>query len=384
MCKVLMVPGIKKKHQAKVREIAAKFVEPFARTDDDGFGYAAITKKGHIYGEKWLNKEDVFKVHKNTAVAGIQEFDKAKEFFGAAAGRVDDSRPNPDVYHSFGVRSPENLNDTVAMIFHARSKTQGEKTITNTHPFYEIGGEDNPDTAIIHNGSITNHTSLTKKYSTCDSEVILHEYLKNQMYYNPWAIETLAKTLVGEYAVGALTSIQYEDGEITPVLDIFKSNKFLYGAYVKDIETFVFCTSDYIMKDVFKELKLTYYGLTEIKDGFYFRINAITGERMEDLISFELSNKYYTHQYSSNYANQSYNRPTQNPPVRVIEKTNNSTVIEAAKAAFKRKHSDLFDRPYFDIPDGLSAEERAYYEELEKDPNTDMKALHLVKKVLNL
>ena len=102
--------------------------------------------------------------------------------------------------------TPASINDTVAVILHARKATVGDKNICNVHPFFEINNKDSEDTALIHNGSINNHFQLTKKYSTCDSEVILHEYLKNMMNYNPWGIEELSKTIKGEYTVGVLSS----------------------------------------------------------------------------------------------------------------------------------------------------------------------------------
>lgn len=379
MCKVLMIPGIKKKHHDKVKLILDKMAESFSRLDDDGFGYAAVTSKGKIYGEKWLKKEDVFKLHhKPTPDEGYK---KTIALLGAAAGKTEDVvSSDENVYDSFGLRSSESLDDTVAVIFHARKKTQGEKVIQNAHPFYIVGEDHTPDTALIHNGSILNHRELTKKFSTCDSEVILHEYMDKTMYYNPYGIEDIAKKLVGEYTVGVLSSIEYEDKTVQPILDIFKSKKDLYVCYVKEIETNIFCTTDWAIKQVMKELGFSFVCLTEVKDGFFMRIDATTGERIDDLIPFDLSKTtlYTPAVVVGPAANKLAESGTSN--VRNLR----SDTVEEAKRKFEANHGDLFSDKYYDLTDGLNPAERAFYEELEKDKNTDMKALRLVKKIMNL
>jgi hypothetical protein len=362
-----MIPGIKKQHQAKVKEIVVKMSEVFARVDEDGFGYAAITSQGKIYGEKWLKKADVFNLHEQPAIDPLAQ--KIQDFFGPAAGKSDlVVGTTENKYASFGDRSPEAVDDTVAMIFHARKKTFGEKTIENCHPFVELNDANAPDTAVIHNGSIVNHLSLTKKYSTCDSETILHEYLKQVTYYNPQSIQKIASTLIGEYTVGVLSSIE-ENNSVTPILDIFKSNKELYGCYVKDIETYLFTTSDWQLKAVLTEMKLDYVGVTEIKDGFLLRINAITGERIDDVIPFVTSLR------SIPVGETKYIGPQKLPQTAI-------KVVANKPEHSKSRYGDFFTDVYFDVPTGLTEVEKQFLDEIEAN-ETEYKALRLTKKIMN-
>lgn len=391
MCKVLMVPGIKKQHQDKVKKLAKAFVKAAAKVDDDGFGYAGITSRGEIYGEKWLNEKDAFVLHSDPKPPAPGP---VEELLGPAA-RASTFFTADKVYGAFGVeRTKEVQNDTVAMIVHARRKTHGLKSIENTHPFYEPATEQDPATALIHNGSIVNHYNLTKKYSTCDSEAILHEYLKNAMSFNPWAVPELAKTLVGQYTVGVLTSTFDNENNAIPVLDIFKSTKELHCAYVKELGTFVFCTTVEILREACKSVKMTPSNITEVRDGYLLRLDATTGMRLEDPIPFDLSRQYttmgnqtYTGGGANNYNydrnDRGYLGPAHNTThtQRTVKEDNDS--VEDAKEAFTRRHTELFALPYYDVMAGLSKEEIEFYESLEVDKNVDKRALKLVRKVLN-
>ncbi len=379
MCKVLMIPGIKKQHQEKVQALATEVGKNISRTDDDGIGYAAITSKGKIYGEKWLRPTDAFVLHGQPTAHPA--FAQINTLLGEAAGKQEGAPMMEKLYDSFGMRTAEAIEDTVALVVHARKKTFGEKSIVNTHPFVVVGDNHVPDTALIHNGSIQNHLSLTKKTSTCDSETILHEYLNECMYYNAYAVDAIAKTLVGEYTVGVLSSMEYEDNTVQPILDIFKSNKDLYCCYVNELETFVFCTIAWPLEQALKTLNMSWVAMTEIKDGYLLRINAITGERMDDVIKFELSPK--TVPYSAPYTAPQTYKPKQIPPsnVRPMDQAKRDTVTEIKKK-FEMNHGDLFGDNYYDVTDGLSDAERAYYDELDKNPATDLKALKLVKMIM--
>ena len=398
MCKVLMIAGIKRQHQDKVKKLSQEFLKAASEHDDDGFGYAAITRGGGIYGEKWLRKEDVFQLHAQPKAPIGNEM--VKDLLGEASKPLVDA-PTDKVYDSFGVtRTKEVLHDTVAIIVHARKKTNGAKSIENCHPFYAPESDPNPATALIHNGTIMNHASLTKKTSTCDSEVILHEYLNEAMSYNPWAMPKLAKTLIGQYTVGVLTSAQTESGP-QPVLDIFKSARELHCAYVKEIETYVFCTlPSMLMKSVIAA-GMTAVGLSEVRDGYLIRLDAITGKRLEDIIPFDQSRQYLSgpsqttpainghHRQTSTHSrtagismidpNRDYVRSHSNiGPRQDLEDT-----VESVKKEFESNHRDLFTAPYFDVGTGLTKEEIDYFATLEANGQVDMKALRLVKRVLN-
>jgi|SRR5665213_3673155 len=394
MCKVLMIAGIKRQHQDKVKKLSQEFLKAAAEHDDDGFGYAAITRSGGIYGEKWLRKEDVFQLHSQPKSPVGN--DLVKDLLGDAAKPLVEA-PSEKVYDAFGVtRTKEVLNDTVAIVVHARKKTNGAKSIENCHPFFASEEGNNPNTALIHNGTIMNHNALTKKTSTCDSEVILHEYLKEVMSYNPWAMPTLAKTLVGQYTVGVLTSAQTDTG-VQPVLDIFKSARELHCAYVKELETYVFCTLPTLLVRACAAAGLTAVGISEVRDGYLIRLDAITGRRLEDIIPFDQSRQYlsgpnpttgtrtdghhrHQHGMSAINPNRDYIR-TQNHAAPRHEELEDT--VDAVKKEFEKNHRDLFSAPYYDTGTGLTKEEIDYYAALEVSGNVDMKALRLVKQVLN-
>lgn len=404
-----MIAGIKKQHQEKVKKLTKEMVKVFARVDDDGFGYAAITRDGSIYGEKWLRKEDAFVTHSQPKVNLGNNL--VATLLGEAA-KFKDAPSEDKIYDQFGVpRTKEMLNTTVAVILHARKKTQGDKSIDNTHPFFQDVHENDPAAALIHNGSILNHLSLTKKTSTCDSETILHEYMKNAMFCNPWAMPTLSRTLVGQYTCGVLTSTTNEQGQSLPVMDIFKSNKDLFCAFVKEIETFVFCTAPWALEEAVKLAGMTTSGIAEVRDGYYLRFNAITGERSEDLISFDLSRQYLSEirGYSSEAYND-YNRNQHHGPgthsrtaatpelcgigsqatsehdrlMKNVTQLRSDDTIDDLKNNFERNHGDLFNSPYYDLATGLTEEEKAFYAELEGSRDVDLKALRLVKHVMKM
>lgn len=385
----MMIAGIKKEHLSKVKKLTEEMSKVMSSIEDDGVGYASITNTGKIFGEKWVNKDDAFKLHHQPEPDASVSF-MEKLFNGSAKWKNPAS--NDPIYESFGNRR-ELMNDTVALILHARKKTTGEKGINNTHPFYVLGEKDIPDTALIHNGSILNHESLTKKTSTCDSEVILHEYLDHMIYYNPMGVEAMVKQLVGEYAVGVLSSIEFQDETVLPILDIFKSNKPLYAGFVPEIETVVFCTNDYTLNDGVKNAGMTLKNIVEISDGHLIRLNAITGERYEDVIKFEPGartvyghhNGYYDRSNHSNHVRtMEHHRP--NAAERSIQatvETANET-MEDVKRNFEKNHGDLFSQAYHEVSGGLTTDERDYYTRLEADGKTDFKALRLVEKALNL
>ncbi len=341
--------------------------------EDDGVGYAAITSSGKIYGEKWLNKEDAFTVHAQAPIDPSISLMKA--LFGDMGEWV---KPPAEAisYDSFGQRTSEALDATVGVILHARKATNGLKVIENVHPFHVLDSEEHPDTALIHNGSIGNHHKLTKKSSTCDSETILHEYLGNMMYHNPWGVEQLAKTLVGEYAVGVLSSMTDASNTQVPVLDVFKSGKELVAAYIPELETTIFCTMEHTIVNSCGEAGLTIKGLMKIKDGYLIRLNAITGERIDDLAKFTTSVRF-DNTYNSSHTH-SMVRPYTPAAVPII-----TNAIEETKRQFERKHPSIFTMPYIEMNNKLEENEKALFAELNKGKNTNHKALHLVSIALN-
>lgn len=389
MCKVFMVAGIKPDKVPAVAKLAKHMAKAMSFVEDDGVGYAAITRGGEIYGEKWLNKDDAFNVHESAPPDPILE--QITGMFGDAV-ELDKKQSTGTSYDSFGERTPLAIKNTVAMILHARKSTVGSKSIINVHPFVKFGADVGEPlaTALIHNGSILNHDKLTKEMSDCDSEVILHEYLANQMYHNPWGIEQLAKTLVGQYTVGVLGS-QLVDDAWVPYLDIFKSNKDLIGGYVPQLETFVFATTKYTLEEALKAADMTLINDFKFKDGYLHRIDAITGKATETPISFTTSSQHMSgynknHEYSPVGARRGNGRSVfPYGPLRSddddIAATGNETV-ESAKKHFERRHPSLFTDPYLEAD--ITVEEKEFFATMEKDEKTDRQALRLVSAALGM
>lgn len=389
MCKVFMVAGIKPDKVPMVAKLAKHMAKAMSSVEDDGVGYAAITSDCKVYGEKWLNKDDAFNVHESAPPDPIAE--RIAGMFGDTI-EMEKKPVIGTTYASFGDRNGKTIGETVAMILHARKATQGSKTIVNVHPFVKFGEDAAAEpyaTALIHNGSILNHDKLTKEMSECDSEVILHEYLSNMMYHNPWGIDNLAKTLVGQYTVGVLSS-QLVDNVWTPYLDIFKSNKELIGGWVPELETFVYCTMKYTLEEGLKAAGMTLVNDFKFKDGHLHRIDALTGIATEKPVSFSTSAQHMSgfnksHENSAGGTRRSDTRATRDVfpygPLRGddITETGDDTV-ESAKKHFERRHPALFTEPYLEAD--ITVEEKAFFDFLDKDQKTDRKALRLVDAAL--
>ena len=110
---------------------------------------------------------------------------------------------------------------------------------------------------------------------------------------------------------------------------------------------------------------------------------------MEDLIPFDQSRQFLnpgnTSQGTNYWRHGEHHRPNPDnnysrigPGTRPIDDT-----VDIAKKNFEHNHKDLFTGNYYDVDTGLSKEEQEYYETLEADKQVDLKALRLVKKIMN-
>lgn len=260
MCKIAMMSGIK---QSKIKEawMLARALAPLmSKNDDDGFGYAAITKKGDVFVQRWLDNDQAFKY-----TAGNKRDLEIQDWLKDAVEPLDDG------YSSVGTIAK---NSAVAMVLHARMATC-EKGIKNVHPFV-VNGQ-----ALIHNGVISNPTEVLNKYdknntklSTCDSEAIAFSYAANDVSNNPEAIKILSEDLSGYYACAVLH--KNEKGE--PVMDVFKSSAAnLFAAYVPQADVLVYCTSLEILKQAVKDCGFSHYRPNKVLPGNLIRHDALTG-----------------------------------------------------------------------------------------------------------
>jgi predicted glutamine amidotransferase len=283
MCKLVIMGGIRPKYRDNAEKFVAAIAPIMSEKDTDGLGYASFDPDGNLNGERWHINKEAFKNRDK-----FNDIDKLiiKEFRNTL---IKDEK-----YNSFGdIDKPIS-----AIILHARMATSG-KEFQNTHPFVDSG------TALIHNGVIYNDTTLTKKHSTCDSEVILHEYLKEKVNKDIKNFDKVAKTLSGYYALGILSKTK--DG--LPILDVVKDKKAsLYAVHVLELGAIVFATDPTHVYKACKSKKLnfTISSSFQIKDNVIIRMNALTGHVIETA-TFDDTVDYTSEGYRSRWQSQ-YNK----------------------------------------------------------------------------
>lgn len=248
MCKVMAITKITDQNRDDCWVFAQLLGEKMTPGNNDGLGYAAFDSKGNLFGEKWLFNQTAFK--DLTLIKGF----------------------NPDkldkIYSSFGTIKQ---NDAQAIILHTRAATCA-KGINNTHPF--VNDEKDPKVAIIHNGMIYNDEKFTKKYSTCDSEVLAHLYHENDVYKGLTQINTFAPRMQGWYTVLALA----KDTEGRMVMDAFTDTGRLGSYFIKELDTRVYSTSGEDVYQVAKTLGLTPLDYRGLPTDYAVRIDVLTGK----------------------------------------------------------------------------------------------------------
>ena len=310
MCKIAMMSGIKPKYVKNAWELSKTLAPYMSHSDDDGFGYAAITKSGDIFVERWLDNDLAFKYKEDN------KHDKAlKEQFGEALIPLESN------YTSVG---KVDKNNAVAIILHARMATCA-KGIKNVHPFIV------DNVALIHNGVISNHNQVLNKYdadntrlSTCDSEAIAFSYSGNKIGSVPAGIKELGQDLSGYYACGVLSKT--ETGK--PYMDVFKSaSANLYGAFIPQIDAFLYCTSLDILKTAVKECGFTYMRPHKVKEGILIRHDAVSGKAT---LSATFEERSYTSYYGQDWDMETGRYTTTTPHA----KRQQTGIYDATKAGY--------------------------------------------------
>lgn len=142
----------------------------------------------------------------------------------------------------------------------------------NVHPF--VRGE----TALIHNGVITNCEDLQMLQSTCDSEVILNEYVDANVSEEPNKIQSVVNKLSGWYACAVLT----KNTKHGWVLDVFKDDYTpLYYAFIEELNTPVICTSREVIELTARLLQFTIKDVFKIPGLSFMRFDAQNGSLLE-------------------------------------------------------------------------------------------------------
>ncbi len=252
MCKVMAIPKITDENRDNCWVFAQLLGELISNGNTDGLGYAAFDKAGNIFGEKWLVNGTAFKdlmsLNKMTA-------DKMQK-----------------IYSFFGDRVLK--HEAQAIVLHTRAATC-EKGIHNVHPF--IDNVDTPTVAIIHNGMIYNDEMFTRKYSTCDSEVIAHLYAEHKAHESVAKISGFTEKMRGWYTVLALS----KDATGKMVMDAFSDTGRLGSYFIKELDTRVYSTWGSDVLKIANGLGMTAVDEQTIEAGTAFRIDVLTGEQIE-------------------------------------------------------------------------------------------------------
>lgn len=260
MCKIMVMAGIKSETRTKAWEFIKAMGEKMSPGNMDGLGYAALSETGELFGERWHNNNEAFKIREVSRTKSELEKKLISDFKDA----INVPLPPPR-YNKFGTLQPDSI---IAVTLHTRMATSG-KQFFNTHPFVSEG------VSLIHNGVIRNVSSQDLIQSTCDSEKILNLYNKHKVKTNPEAIKQVSEKLLGYFACGVLSS----NKKTGAYVDVFKCDDArLTAAYIKEFETLVFSTSIADIKEVAEKLNLTVVSEFVFSDGRFVRLNAFTGE----------------------------------------------------------------------------------------------------------
>ena len=260
MCKIMVMAGINNKNRQLALEFTKLMAKQLTPGNSDGLGYAAVTAKGNLFGERWLNNSDAFVNRPVNNALSTQEQALVDKYQGFLIPEIP-----PPVYNSFGEIEQDQM---VAITLHTRLATSG-KEFVNTHPFV-LG-----DTSLIHNGVISNASDLKMIQSTCDSEAILNEYVDNNVANVPENIQKVAGKLQGYYACGVFSKSK-RNGLI---LDLFKcSRAVLDAAYIVDLKTVVFSSRLSDIVAVCKQMGMEIGRTFKVNDNMMLRLDPVSGE----------------------------------------------------------------------------------------------------------
>ena len=251
MCKVAGVTHITDENRSDVWVFMQLLAELISNGNNDGLGYAAFDKAGHVFGEKWLINNTAFKDLSQIKGMNAEKMSRIYSFFGDKVKR----------------------DEAQAIILHTRAATCG-KGIENTHPF--VNDEDKPEIAIIHNGMVYNHEAFPRKYSTCDSEVIAHLYEANKVNAALDNLNKFTDKMLGWFTVLALT----KDDKGKMVMDAFSDSGRLGSYFIKELDTRIYSTYSEDVARIAKSLGLTPIDEETIKADTAFRLDALTGEQI--------------------------------------------------------------------------------------------------------
>lgn len=331
MCKVMIMPEIKEDKIQQTIPFIHVMGSLLSKSNNDGIGYAAVDKKGNLFGERWLDNDDMFSYEKPIDESRLRLSKKFPKMFSPPASNVAVETT------SFG--SNTKLENARAITLHTRFATT-PKGMLNTHPFVYL----DEDTSLIHNGVISNHRKFDTKLSTCDSEAILVGYLEEEVNLNPENIQALANRLVGYYACGVFS----RNSKKQRILDIFRANgASLDIVFVYDLDAFVITTNGNDVEEACKILGYTCDTKYVFKDEALFRFNLTTGETSYEVFRSGSRTEYSSYQgyQGNNYEQYNAQRNTKkndNMSNSMIEYMKHKSSIKNITEAEVMDH--IFDR----------------------------------------
>lgn len=252
MCKVAGLTKVTDKNRENVWKFMIELGKLMSNYNKDGLGYAAFDKSGRLFGERWLHNNTAFTDFSHVKYLTPNKIERMYSFFGEKVLR----------------------SQAQAIILHTRMATC-ETGIHNTHPF--VNNIENPTAAIIHNGIIVNDEEFEKKYSSCDSEVLVHLYDKHNVSEKLDNIKQVTAQLLGWYTV--LNLVKTPQGQM--ILDIYTDAPRLNSFFIKELDTRIYATSATDIVDTAKKLGFSIKDHEMMKADTAKRIDVLTGEIIE-------------------------------------------------------------------------------------------------------
>lgn len=350
MCKILIVPGIKPEYSKPISIFIKKMGEKMSTANRDGLGYAAISRNGEFFGERWTVNEAAFlndlePIAETPANINLDErikeiTDSHKDFlFSKYYKGSSSSYPNHAAtrgeYNSWGPQGLK-LKDAASVILHTRMATT-PKNLANTHPFVR------DNTALIHNGVISNYEKLKLITSTCDSESILNSYIDHNVISDPTKMNEVADELSGYYACGVLTKLPH-----SAILDVFKNETAsLWFAYIKEWDQIIISTAHADIKSVADEMRVSIAYDSSAASGNLVRYNAMDGSLIGvtkfDTKSFSSFQHYDSYGYGCGYNGQRHQRPAGGNVIPY------NSVKGAKRSRYKNKEFDFDTQKWVDV-----------------------------------
>lgn len=252
MCKISGATKITDKNRSDVIAFMQLLGQRMTPGNSSGLGYAALDSKGEIFGEKWVINESAFRDLSKIPNVTPEKLKK--------------------IYGSFGANIK--LNEAQAIILHTRAATQGAICVANTHPF--IDDEEAPSVAVIHNGWVHNEKMFTRKYSTCDSEVLAHLYKENEVSKDLGNLNKFVPDIDGWFTCLTLG----KDAGGNMIMDAFTDNGRLTSFFIKELDTRIWSSESSDIYEIARAVGLTAVEPIKMVRDTAFRVNVLTGEEM--------------------------------------------------------------------------------------------------------